>query len=77
VTIIEHALAGLHGPPPADLYPLLAALSDLLVTLGQGLKLAGARDYLSGLNGSGKAATLAKSLVATPQTNTRRRSPGI
>jgi hypothetical protein len=62
-TIIEHALAGLHGPSPADLYPLVAALSDLLATAGGGLRLAGARDYLSGLVGSGKAAALAKSLV--------------
>jgi hypothetical protein len=32
--------------------------------------LAGARDYLSGLQGSGKAVRLAQSLAGTPRTNT-------
>jgi hypothetical protein len=64
-SIIEQTLAGLHGPHPADLYLLLAALSDLLVAIGRGLSLAATRDYRSGLQGSGKAATLAKSLMRT------------
>jgi hypothetical protein len=62
-TVIEHTLAGLHDAPPRDLYPLVAALSDLLASLGHGLRLPGARDYLSGLAGFGKAVVLARALV--------------
>jgi hypothetical protein len=64
ITIIEHILAGLQGPPPTDLHALLGALSDLLAAAGRGLRIAGARSYLSRLDGSGKAAALAKSLTA-------------
>jgi hypothetical protein len=69
VIVIEHVLACLPRPAPADLYPLLAALSDLLVTVGRGLTLPGARDNLAGLPGSGKAAALARSLVGLPRAN--------
>ncbi len=43
------------------------ALSDLLSSLGRGLDVAAARSYLSRLQGSGKAAALAKSLVGSGQ----------
>lgn len=76
VTIIEHALASLQGPPPADLHALLGALSDLLATAGRGLQIAGARNYLSGLDGSGKAAALAKSLTSTAPVETTRQGGG-
>lgn len=62
-TLIEHTLAGLHGTPPADVHLLLGALSDLLADAGRGLRLGGAAAYLSAVEGSGKAATLARSLV--------------
>jgi hypothetical protein len=62
---IEHVLAGLQGPAPADLHPVLGVLSDLLASLGRGLDVGAARTYLAGLQGSGKAAALAKSLVGT------------
>lgn len=76
VTIIEHALASLQGPPRADLHALLGALSDLLATAGRGLQIAGARNYLSGLDGSGKAAALAKSLTSTAPVETTRQGGG-
>ena len=65
ITIIEHTLAGLQERPPADLHALLGTLSDLLASAGHGLRSAGARNYLSRLDGSGKAAALARSLIAT------------
>lgn len=68
ITIIESVLAGLEGPPPADLQALLGALSDLLAATSRGVSNPNARIYLSALTGSNKAAVLAKSLMArTPR----------
>jgi hypothetical protein len=63
VRVIETMVAGLHGSPPRDLAVLIAVLSDSLAALEQRLTHQAAIAYLSGIEGSGKAASLAKSLV--------------
>jgi hypothetical protein len=64
--VIEHLLSALHGSPPPDLGALLSVLSDCLAQLEHGLQVAGARTYLAGIDGSGKAAQLATALSRTP-----------
>jgi hypothetical protein len=60
----EHLLASMHGPPPPDLHAVLAALNDALAAVGRPLRDRHARAYLAGIQGSGKAATTAKALLA-------------
>ncbi len=62
---IEGLLAALHGPPPPDLHAVLTALSDALATCGRPLRDRDATAYLAGIEGSGKAATSARALLAT------------
>ncbi len=64
VAVIESMLGSLHGPPPTDLAALLSVLSDSLAGLDRRLSTPVAVAYLSGIEGSGKAARLAKSLVS-------------
>lgn len=61
---VEHMLAGLYGPPPADLHAVLNGFRDLLASLGTIVHLPAARAYLSGIEGTGKAAAAAKALLA-------------
>jgi signal recognition particle GTPase len=58
------ALSGLYGPPPSDLHALLALLNELSAARGHGVKRPTAKAYLTGIEGSGKTATLAKQLLA-------------
>jgi Family of unknown function (DUF6493) len=62
--IVETILSELHSPVPTDLYALLSLENELLASLGHGLQRSQARDYLTGIEGSGKAADLARQLLA-------------
>lgn len=62
---IERLLASMHGPPPPDLHTVLTALSDSLAARGRPLSDPDASAYLAGIEGTGKAAVLAKQLLAT------------
>jgi uncharacterized protein DUF6493 len=66
-TIIERLLAAMHGPPPPDLHAVLATLSDALAARGRPIQDRDAWAYLAGIEGSGKAATMAKALLAGAQ----------
>jgi hypothetical protein len=63
-TTTEHLLASMHGPPPPDLHALLATLTDATAALGRPVQDHDARAYLTRIQGSGKAATSAKALLA-------------
>jgi hypothetical protein len=63
-TTTEHLLASMHGPPPPDLHALLATLTDATAALGRPVQDRDARAYLTRIQGSGKAATSAKALLA-------------
>ena len=62
--LIEIALSGLYGPPPSDLHAPLALLNELSAARGHGVKRPTAKAYLTGIEGSGKTAALAKQLLA-------------
>jgi hypothetical protein len=63
-TTIERLLAGMHGPPPPDLHAVLATLSDALAARGRPISDRDAWGYLAGIEGTGKAATSARALLA-------------
>jgi Family of unknown function (DUF6493) len=62
-TVLERVLAGMHGSPPADLHALLTTLSDTLVAAARPLRDPDASAYLSGIEGSGKAAATARQVL--------------
>lgn len=64
--LIEVALLALSGPPPSDLHALLALLNELLAALGRGIKRPAAKAYLTGIEGGGKTAALARQLLTRP-----------
>jgi hypothetical protein len=61
-SVLEHLLAGLNGPPQADLGAILEVLVDLLAQQQRSLEVPGARAYLADLSGSGKTVRLARRL---------------
>ena len=68
---VEGLLAVMHGPPPPDLHALLGVLSDALTSLNRSLSHPDASAYLSGVEGTGKAATNAKALLAQGRHSSR------
>lgn len=62
---IERLLAAMQGPAPPDLHALLTTLSDALAARDRLLEDPDASAYLAGVEGTGKAAVLAKRLLAT------------
>jgi Family of unknown function (DUF6493) len=62
--LIEVVLSALDGPPPSDLHALLSLLNELQASLDHGIRRPTARAYLVGIEGTGKAATLARHLLA-------------
>jgi hypothetical protein len=61
---LEGALALGDAKPPRDLHALMELLHELCVESGEAVTHPGARDYLAAIKGGGKAAKLAKTLLA-------------
>jgi hypothetical protein len=62
--LLEVVLSALYEPPPADLHAVLSLLNELQASLGHGIRHPPARAYLVGIEGTGKAAALARQLLA-------------
>jgi hypothetical protein len=68
--ILEAALAIGETDPPRDLHALMELLHELCVETGEAVTDPRTRAFLSGIKGGGKAAKLAKTLLALQETDT-------